>query len=176
LFSTSTDKLPQQLKIITDDEDYDNEIEALSAFSIELVSILVTKPMLYNLIKFGTFPLVLALSNFITPKKMGSLNYFTQNDEEELLQKSVRTLAIKLINDIIEKYGDSFIQQILLVGEKCILNREDAEFLQLAQEIIAKLNFQELKSTTHFDQEAVMSFMKQNIITVTNSYYAANYS
>jgi hypothetical protein len=32
-----------------------------------------------------------------------------QNDEEELLQKSVRTLSLKLINDIIEKYGTNLI-------------------------------------------------------------------
>lgn len=36
--------------------------------------------------------------------------YFFQNDEEELLQKSVRTLSLKLINDIIEKYGIDWVE------------------------------------------------------------------
>ena len=36
--------------------------------------------------------------------------YFIQNDEDELIQKSVRTLSLKLINDIIEKYGTNNVK------------------------------------------------------------------
>lgn len=50
----------------------------------------------------------------------------------------MRTLSLKLINDIIEKYGDQFIQQILMVGERLILNRDDKDFLDLSSEILGK--------------------------------------
>ena len=52
-----------------EDEEYENHIEGLCAYSIELITILVTKPALYNLIKFGTFPLLNTLSSFLTPTK-----------------------------------------------------------------------------------------------------------
>jgi hypothetical protein len=55
------------MRYLNEDDDYENHIEGLCAYSIELITILVTKPALYNLIKFGTFPLVNALANFITP-------------------------------------------------------------------------------------------------------------
>ena len=80
-----------EVRYLNEDDDYENHIEGLCAYSIELITILVTKPALYNLIKFGTFPLVNALSNFITATRMQERiwvkdpGYFIQNDEEELL-------------------------------------------------------------------------------------------
>ncbi len=53
-------------KYLNEEDDYENHIDGVCAYSIELITILVTKPALYNLIKFGTFPLVNTLSNFIT--------------------------------------------------------------------------------------------------------------
>ena len=55
-----------EARYLNEDEDYEDHIEGLCAYSIELITILVTKPALYNLIKFGTFPLVNALANFLT--------------------------------------------------------------------------------------------------------------
>lgn len=55
-----------ELRYLNDEDEYDNHIEGLCAYSIELISILVTKPALYNIIKFGTFPLLNTLSTFIT--------------------------------------------------------------------------------------------------------------
>jgi hypothetical protein len=55
-----------ELRYLNEDDEYDNHIEGLCAYAIELISILVTKPALYNLIKFGTFPLLNTLSTFIT--------------------------------------------------------------------------------------------------------------
>ncbi|CAD8159758.1 unnamed protein product [Paramecium octaurelia] len=172
-----------EYKYLNEDDDYENHIEGLCAYSIELITILVTKPALYNLIKFGTFPLLNTLSTFLTATKeqekqwVKDPSYFILNDEEELLQKSVRTLALKLINDMIEKYGDQFIQQILIVGEKLILNRDEKEFIDLAQSIISKLNFQELKGqqSKDFDQDSVMQFMKGSIITINNNHYLRSF-
>ena len=53
------------MKYLNDEEEYDNHIEGLCAYAIELITILVTKPALYNLIKFGTFPLLNTLSTFL---------------------------------------------------------------------------------------------------------------
>lgn len=58
-----------EYKYLNEDDDYDNHIEGLCAYSIELITILVTKPALYNLIKFGTFPLLNTLSTFLTATK-----------------------------------------------------------------------------------------------------------
>lgn len=55
-----------EYKYLNEDDDYENHIEGLCAYSIELITILVTKPALYNLIKFGTFPLLNTLSTFLT--------------------------------------------------------------------------------------------------------------
>jgi hypothetical protein len=54
-----------ELRYLNDDDEYDNHIEGLCAYAIELITILVTKPGLYNLIKFGTFPLLNTLSTFL---------------------------------------------------------------------------------------------------------------
>lgn len=54
-----------ELKYLSEDDEYYNHIEGLCAYAIELISILVTKPALYNLIKFGTFPLLNTLSTFV---------------------------------------------------------------------------------------------------------------
>ncbi|CAD8134500.1 unnamed protein product [Paramecium pentaurelia] len=195
LFSEESKELPQtnyriinlqndiEYKYLNEDDDYDNHIEGLCAYSIELITILVTKPALYNLIKFGTFPLLNTLTTFLIATKdqerqwVKDPSYFILNDEEELLQKSVRTLALRLINDIIEKYGDTFVQQILMVGEKLILNRDEKEFIELAQQIISKLNFQELKGqqSKEFDQDSVMQFMKTSAIYVSNSFYQKSF-
>ena len=180
-----------ELRYLNEDDEYDNHIEGLCAYAIELISILVTKPALYNLIKFGTFPLLNTLSTFVTATRtqvnhelynqerqwMREPGYFIQNDEEELLQKSVRTLALKLINDIIEKYGDQFIQQILMVAERLILNRDDKEFLELSSEVLGKLNFAELKGAQQkeFDFDAVSNFMRASMFSVTNLYYKSNF-
>ena len=58
------------MRYINEDDEYDNHIEGLCAYSIELITILVSKPALYNLIKFGTFPLINTLSVFLMGTKM----------------------------------------------------------------------------------------------------------
>lgn len=59
-----------ELRYLNEDDEYDNHIEGLCAYAIELISILVTKPALYNLIKFGTFPLLNTLSTFVTATRL----------------------------------------------------------------------------------------------------------
>jgi hypothetical protein len=64
-----------------------------------------------------------------------------------------------------------------MVAERLILGRDDREFLEMASEVLSKMNFQELKGSLHkeFDYEAVMNFMKTSVIGVHNPYYRKNF-
>lgn len=52
-----------------DENDYFNEVEALSLQMIELVSTLIINPNLYMIIKFGIFPLVNTICHFLLMTK-----------------------------------------------------------------------------------------------------------
>lgn len=69
MVSTFVNLVDIEFRYLNEDDEYDNHIEGLCAYSIELITILVTKPGLYNLIKFGTFPLLNTLAAFLTATK-----------------------------------------------------------------------------------------------------------
>ena len=55
-----------------------------------------------------------------------------------------------------------------MVAERLILNRDDREFLELASDVLSKLNFAELKGAQQreFDFDAVSNFMKASMFSV----------
>ncbi|EGR32294.1 hypothetical protein IMG5_089160 [Ichthyophthirius multifiliis] len=154
-----------EMRFLEEEDEYLNEIEGLTINCIELVSTLVTKDTLYMLIKLAVFPIINALSHFILLTKdqerqwVYEPNQFVSDDEDEQNMRSIRNLALQLIFQLIDKFGDITIQALMIVAEKFMMNFDEAHSTQIIKSQFEKMGTKEIK-LNDFNNEKLMEFVK----------------
>ncbi|KAL4462226.1 hypothetical protein ABPG72_018824, partial [Tetrahymena utriculariae] len=155
-------------RFLEEEDECLNEIEGLTLNAIELLATLVIKEDLYMLVKHALFPIINALAHFILLSKQQEKlwihepNQFISDDEDEANMKSLRALANNLIFQLIEKFQDQTTQALMIVAEKFMTNQDQADTVQVIQELYDKGLGSEIKMGQNFDftKERLMEFIK----------------
>lgn len=89
-------------------------------------------------------------------------NQFVSDDEDEANMRSMRTITLKVISELIEKHGDEAIQALIVIAEKFMMNYDEQHTVSTVQEFLQKqtLDQKTLASLMDFDKEKLMYFVR----------------
>lgn len=88
--------------------------------------------------------------------------YLSEEDDEELKLRSISSLSLKLLSDLIEKYGLEAIQILILIAEKFMLDYDESQSNKIIDNFFENINFSDFKSSlsSDFDKDKLMYFFK----------------
>ncbi len=73
-------------------------------------------------------------------------------------------MALRLISELIEKWGDQAIQATMMISEKFLMNYDESHTINLIQDIFNKVNESELKGSymMDFNKDKLMVYVKSS--------------
>ncbi len=76
--------------------------------------------------------------------------------------RTINSLALKLISDLIEKYGEEAIQILIVIAEKFMMDYDENQSNKIINSFFENINFSDFKSSlnTDFDKDKLMFFFK----------------
>ena len=76
--------------------------------------------------------------------------------------RTIPALSLKLISDLIEKYGEEAIQILILIAEKFMLDYDEHQSNKVIDTFFENINFADFKSSiaADFDKDKLMYFFK----------------
>ena len=112
----------------SEDEQESYGVEGMTLQLIELLTTLISRQNVQEVVKQGMVPLITTISSYmIVPAKkerqhLGDYNYFLhEKDEDSYKQRSIRNSCLDLISSLIEVFGDLAVESILFVIENLFL-------------------------------------------------------
>lgn len=108
----------------SDDDEESTGVLGMTSQLIELLTTLVSRPNVQEIVKQGLLPLISVASSYmIIPaneeqKFRSDLTYFVSEKNDDLLRmRSITNTCIDMISSIVEAFGDTALEAILVVVE-----------------------------------------------------------
>lgn len=70
---------------------------------------------------------------------MYDLSQLINDDDDDEYVRSIRSLSLKLISELIDKLGDPSIQALILVSEKFLKNYDEKHTVNMMQEFFSTI-------------------------------------
>ena len=88
--------------------------------------------------------------------------YLSEEEDEELKLRNIPSLSLKLVSDLIEKYGEEAVQILIVLAEKFMMDYDESQSNKMIDNFFENLNFSDFKTSlnTDFDKEKLMFFFK----------------
>ena len=162
------DEQLHDLKYLDEDPECKYNVEVIVYLSIELLGILASKPSIFYFIKVGLLPLFNVVAQYLMltswQEQFIESHHFVTEHEEEMALKTIRNNGIKIVSDIIEKFGDDAIQSLLVTCEKFIMNADNEQTLALISRIYDSLDPGMKKNLGDFQKERLIEFVNSSTL------------
>lgn len=100
------------------------------------------------------------------------MNSYISNDDddEDIKTYNIQMLSLKLLSDLIGKYGEDTTQILIVVAEKFMMNYDETQSNKVIDSFFDKLNFSDFKAglTLDFDKDRLMYFFKTSNFETTH--------
>eukprot|EP01017_Pseudomicrothorax_dubius_P041109 TRINITY_DN6546_c0_g2_i5.p1 TRINITY_DN6546_c0_g2~~TRINITY_DN6546_c0_g2_i5.p1 ORF type:complete len:631 (-),score=169.14 TRINITY_DN6546_c0_g2_i5:1645-3537(-) len=109
---------------LEEEQDYDNDVELIAIQLIELITTLLGKPILRDVVRVGVYPLINSLCHYMLMTSydehlwLHEPNQFINNEEDESNMRSIRNSGLKLISELINSYEDDTLPVLMLIVDK----------------------------------------------------------
>jgi hypothetical protein len=112
----------------SDEEDENYGVEGMTLQLIELLTTLISRQNVQEVVRQGMVPLITTISSYmIIPRNkermhVGDYQHFIhEKDEDFYKQRSIRNSCLDLVSSLIEVFGDLAVESILFVVENLFL-------------------------------------------------------
>lgn len=89
--------------------------------------------------------------------------YLSEEEDEDLKLRTINHLALKLLSELIEKYGEEAIQILIVIAEKFMMDYDENQSHKIIDNFFDNINFADFKTnlnTSDFDKDKLMFFFK----------------
>jgi importin-9 len=153
-----------------EDGDMIDYVEGLTLQLIELMITLTERRQLEPILRLGIFPLTNSLAYYMLFSKEQEKNWFDDpnqfvaDDEDEGNMLSVRNGALKIIDNLIEAYGDEATQALMVISEKFLTNMKEEEVYGFLKGVFEKVNLKGSKASVlqDFDTDKLIALVKSS--------------
>ena len=93
---------------------------------------------------------------------MHDLGQLISEEEDDEYVRSIRSLSLKLISELVDKLGDPSIQALILVSEKFLKNFDEKHTVNMMSDLFSSIQDNDMKGTYMHDinKEKLMNYIK----------------
>ena len=170
--TSKDDEQKHDLIYLDEDPECKTNIETITYLSLELLGILASKPSLYYFFKVGLLPLFNCVCQYLMlthwQEQFIESHHFVSENEEEMALKTIRNNGIKIVSDIIEKFGDDAVQSLLVTCEKFIMNSDNEQTIELIGRIYEGIDAGVKKNLGDLSKDKLVSFINTSTLELEN--------